>query len=175
MLIILEKVDWNAVAGELDITNGHAARMRFSRFKQQMEGVAPAPRKARAVGDHKKKDKPEKLPKPNKKQKKEGNKQLKDDADSPMGESEPMAGIEPTVKSEPAIKKESQDIDPALLCASSTENNQQAGPSSGMETQDLSAPASSGVQEEHGIIKPENTDELNEMAKQKPGVKREID
>ena len=33
------------VSDELGITNGHAARMRFSRFKQHMEGVPPTPRK----------------------------------------------------------------------------------------------------------------------------------
>ena len=43
------------MAGNLSITNGHAARMRFSRFKQQMEGVPPSPRKPRsAATDHKK-------------------------------------------------------------------------------------------------------------------------
>ena len=39
------QIDWAAVAAQLNITNGHAARMRFSRFKQAMEGVVPAPRK----------------------------------------------------------------------------------------------------------------------------------
>lgn len=41
----LKSIDWSAVAAQLNITNGHAARMRFSRFKQAMEGVVPAPRK----------------------------------------------------------------------------------------------------------------------------------
>ena len=36
--LFLWQVDWAQVAEELDITNGHAARMRFSRFKQQIEG-----------------------------------------------------------------------------------------------------------------------------------------
>jgi hypothetical protein len=35
----LKTIDWNLVADGLDITNGHAARMRFSRFKQHMEGM----------------------------------------------------------------------------------------------------------------------------------------
>ena len=43
------QIDWAAVAGQLGITNGHAARMRFSRFKQAMEGVVPAPRKRAGV------------------------------------------------------------------------------------------------------------------------------
>ncbi|KAI9765384.1 MAG: hypothetical protein M1835_007420 [Candelina submexicana] len=41
----LKSIDWQTVATALEITNGHAARMRFSRFKQAMEGVAPAPRR----------------------------------------------------------------------------------------------------------------------------------
>lgn len=32
-------MNWHAVAAELDISNGHAARMRYSRFKQQMEDL----------------------------------------------------------------------------------------------------------------------------------------
>lgn len=43
----LKSVDWNQVADGLDITNGHAARMRFSRFKQHMEGVPSQPRTAK--------------------------------------------------------------------------------------------------------------------------------
>ena len=33
----LYQVDWNRVASDLEISNGHAARMRYSRFKSQME------------------------------------------------------------------------------------------------------------------------------------------
>ncbi len=36
---IIVQVDWNAVAKDLDISNGAAARMRWFRFKQQMDGV----------------------------------------------------------------------------------------------------------------------------------------
>jgi hypothetical protein len=36
-----KQIDWNKVASELDITNGHAARMRFSRYKQHAEGTIP--------------------------------------------------------------------------------------------------------------------------------------
>lgn len=52
------KIDWNQVAadpvlttnGQRDITNGHAARMRYSRFKKQMEGgTAPAKSRARTT------------------------------------------------------------------------------------------------------------------------------
>ncbi|KAJ5194265.1 hypothetical protein N7491_001601 [Penicillium cf. griseofulvum] len=34
----LKSVDWNRVASDVEISNGHAARMRYSRFRQQMEG-----------------------------------------------------------------------------------------------------------------------------------------
>lgn len=44
----MAKVDWNQVAQDMEITNGHAARMRFARFKNQMEGTVP---KARAPRD----------------------------------------------------------------------------------------------------------------------------
>ncbi|OJJ86778.1 uncharacterized protein ASPGLDRAFT_23930 [Aspergillus glaucus CBS 516.65] len=40
----LKSIDWNLVASQLEISNGHAARMRFSRFKQQMEGLTSTPR-----------------------------------------------------------------------------------------------------------------------------------
>ncbi|KAJ5211506.1 uncharacterized protein N7498_003152 [Penicillium cinerascens] len=33
----MKTVDWNRVASDLEISNGHAARMRYSRFKSQME------------------------------------------------------------------------------------------------------------------------------------------
>lgn len=35
-------MDWNLVASQLEISNGHAARMRYSRFRQQMEGTMGA-------------------------------------------------------------------------------------------------------------------------------------
>lgn len=44
----LKAIDWNLVAGSLEITNGHAARMRYSRFKQHMEGAVTQPRAPRA-------------------------------------------------------------------------------------------------------------------------------
>ncbi len=46
------QIDWAQVATQLGITNGHAARMRFSRFKQAMEGVVPAPRKRTTAGSN---------------------------------------------------------------------------------------------------------------------------
>jgi hypothetical protein len=41
------KVDWSLIASQLDISNGHAARMRFSRLRQHMEGVSTTPRNPR--------------------------------------------------------------------------------------------------------------------------------
>jgi hypothetical protein len=48
------------VAKNLDITNGHAARMRFSRFKQHMEGTPTGRRKPRADAQDRRKAKVEK-------------------------------------------------------------------------------------------------------------------
>jgi hypothetical protein len=50
----LRSIDWSQVAASLGITNGHAARMRYTRFKQQMEGVTVQPRSS---GSGPKKDK----------------------------------------------------------------------------------------------------------------------
>ncbi|KAK1143421.1 hypothetical protein N8T08_006749 [Aspergillus melleus] len=44
----LKAIDWNVVASQLEISNGHAARMRYSRFRQQMEGITSTPRAPRA-------------------------------------------------------------------------------------------------------------------------------
>ena len=43
------QIDWDEVAETLEISNGHAARMRFSRFKAQMEQVLPRNRKHAAI------------------------------------------------------------------------------------------------------------------------------
>ncbi|KAE8388301.1 hypothetical protein BDV23DRAFT_185521 [Aspergillus alliaceus] len=43
----LKSIDWSLVANQLEISNGHAARMRYSRFKQQMEGTTSTPRSSR--------------------------------------------------------------------------------------------------------------------------------
>lgn len=62
----LKAIDWNEVASGLDITNGHAARMRYSRFKAQIEGLptqsklrAPRPKKdVSAATNSRRKNKP---------------------------------------------------------------------------------------------------------------------
>ncbi|KAF7956905.1 hypothetical protein EAE96_004229 [Botrytis aclada] len=49
----LKDIDWNKVAHDpilsQEITNGHAARMRYSRFKKQMDNAASSPVHARGV------------------------------------------------------------------------------------------------------------------------------
>ncbi|KAI9730528.1 MAG: hypothetical protein M1834_005769 [Cirrosporium novae-zelandiae] len=40
----MKSVDWSAVASELCIPNGHAARMRFHRLRAHMEGIPSTPR-----------------------------------------------------------------------------------------------------------------------------------
>ncbi|KAL8716819.1 MAG: hypothetical protein Q9225_005881 [Loekoesia sp. 1 TL-2023] len=103
----LKSIDWNTVANELDITNGHAARMRYSRFKQQMEGptqttrkprVSGAPRKRKAIADGE-----SRLAK---KRKKDDESQAKDEK---PGEAQAMTGTESnmsSVKTEQAVKLE---------------------------------------------------------------------
>ena len=81
------------MAAQLNITNGHAARMRFSRFKQAMEGVVPAPRKrAGASGTR-----PRRAIKPEKEgvdKKGFGNK-VKDEDQSPEPSGAPLVKDEP--------------------------------------------------------------------------------
>ena len=50
----LKIIDWNVVADGLGITNGHAARMRYSRFKQHIEGIPTQSRAAKKKNDGKK-------------------------------------------------------------------------------------------------------------------------
>lgn len=45
----LKSIEWNQIAEATGITNGHAARMRYSRFKKQMEGHVPQRRQPRKV------------------------------------------------------------------------------------------------------------------------------
>ncbi|KAM0805327.1 hypothetical protein BDR22DRAFT_942918, partial [Usnea florida] len=100
----LKSIDWQQVADQLDITNGHAARMRYSRFKQQMEGVAPVQRKAKTAVPRQKKSKPAKPDKKDKRQPEEHQGQIfkvekEEDVDA-------MSGVEPIVKEEPSVKLE---------------------------------------------------------------------
>lgn len=42
------QIDWNKVASDLEISNGHAARMRYSRFKSQIDPNTPRAKKKNA-------------------------------------------------------------------------------------------------------------------------------
>ncbi|KAL8700014.1 MAG: hypothetical protein Q9201_005679 [Fulgogasparrea decipioides] len=77
--------------------------MRYSRFKQQMEGITPQVRKPRAT---KNRDKADGTAKANKKRKRDEETQVEQEDN---GASMPMAGVEstaPSLKPEPAIKNE---------------------------------------------------------------------
>ena len=79
--------------------------MRYSRFKQQMEGVAPAPRKARNTGPRQKKAKPDKSDKKDQKPTEEHQGTVfKAEKEEDM---DAMPGVEPTVKEEYSVKPES--------------------------------------------------------------------
>ena len=102
----LSQIDWQLVADQLDITNGHAARMRYSRFKQQMEGVGPSPRKARTAAPRQRKAKPDKSDKKDKNQAEEHQGTIfKVEKQEPMDEMS-MSGVEPNVKEEQFVKPE---------------------------------------------------------------------
>ena len=78
--------------------------MRYSRFKQQMEGVASTPRRARATGPRQKKAKPDKSDKKDKKQTEEHQGTIfKVEKEEPV---DAMLGIEPNVKEEHFVKPE---------------------------------------------------------------------
>ncbi|CAI7613594.1 unnamed protein product [Penicillium pancosmium] len=49
----LKLIDWNKVAQDLEISNGHAARMRYSRFRSQMDGPNTTQRAPRRRGQKK--------------------------------------------------------------------------------------------------------------------------
>ncbi|KAK7534271.1 uncharacterized protein J3D65DRAFT_660638 [Phyllosticta citribraziliensis] len=44
----LKYIDWKIIAEECKISNGHAARMRYHRFRQTMENIQPSKRGPRA-------------------------------------------------------------------------------------------------------------------------------
>ena len=82
--------------------------MRYSRFKQQMEGVPPAARKARTATPRQKKAKPDKTDKKDKKDKKQTEEHhvpiFKVEKEEEDGDE--MPGVEPTVKEEYLVKPE---------------------------------------------------------------------
>ena len=110
------------VADQLDITNGHAARMRFSRFKQHMEGIPPTPRKPRQTSTAQKNPMFEMALKAPKKKGVASRGESMSGVESLVkpetrlsvkGESfadcDPMNGVEKPVKTEPVIKQECQE------------------------------------------------------------------
>ena len=84
--------------------------MRYSRFKQQMEGVAPVQRKARTAVPRQKKSKPEKSDKKDKRQPEEQQGEIfkveKEEDLNAMSGVEPIVKEEYSVKLEPVIKAE---------------------------------------------------------------------
>ncbi|KAI1609938.1 hypothetical protein EDD36DRAFT_60718 [Exophiala viscosa] len=51
----LRSIDWNQVADGLDISNGHAARMRYSRMRTQFEGIV---NQSKSIKPKKEKERP---------------------------------------------------------------------------------------------------------------------
>jgi len=97
------QIDWNKVACDpilcQEITNGHAARMRYSRFKKQMDGTATV---RRPRGPNSPRKKVEKKPSPRKGKSKAGGKQEDEDGGGYHGEvkSEPGSSRQGTVESD---------------------------------------------------------------------------
>ena len=104
------------VADSLEITNGHAARMRFSRFKQQMEGIPTTPRKPRPSAPRRKKAKPESAPKKIAQPKLEQQSLIKVENRENGDE---MNGVEVGIKPEPRVKTESTEEDTGIESAGS--------------------------------------------------------
>ena len=104
-MLIVSEIDWQEVANGNGITNGHAARMRYSRFKAQMEGLPATTRKPRVAVPRQRKSKSDKSanvdknPTPATEPIIRGESRLKMENENQIG---PMEGIEPTVKLEPA-------------------------------------------------------------------------
>ncbi|KAL2050883.1 hypothetical protein ABVK25_008781 [Lepraria finkii] len=102
----LKFIDWQEVANGLDITNGHAARMRFSRFKQQMEGTASQPRKPRPTAPRPKKTKPDKPPSSETANTNANGQQESGIKGESMVKGEPGVKAENIIKGEPIVKAE---------------------------------------------------------------------
>ncbi|KAL8729259.1 MAG: hypothetical protein Q9166_004880 [cf. Caloplaca sp. 2 TL-2023] len=119
----LKSIDWQAVADELEITNGHAARMRYSRFKQQMEGIIPQHRKPKESTPRKRKNKSDKPADPDKKQKQEGQTAASIDSTEHMAPetAEPAVKQETIIKSEDATKqKRTIETEPTVKSENAT-------------------------------------------------------
>ncbi|EEP79281.1 predicted protein [Uncinocarpus reesii 1704] len=117
----LKSIDWNLVASQLDITNGHAARMRFSRFRQHMEGISTTPRTPRPKKPKATKAKP----------KKQSFSDLKAQPEPPKIKPEPAIKVEPSLMSQ---------IDPSLLAFPRVPGPMQFHPFSTVAPADLTRP-----------------------------------
>lgn len=105
----LKAIDWNLVAGSLEITNGHAARMRYSRFKQHMEGATTQPRAPRS-GKKEKEGKEGKEVKGGKEDVKKGKKRGFEDDRNDHKEAKAFLKTEPGQdKASAKVKKEGGD------------------------------------------------------------------
>lgn len=85
------------MASNLDITNGHAARMRFSRFRQQMEGIQPPRRKPRTAKEESEPNSKSKI-KPEKRLREEGPEVVKKKPAQPTPSLYDQAPVEKSVR-----------------------------------------------------------------------------
>ncbi|KAF4625464.1 hypothetical protein G7Y89_g12702 [Cudoniella acicularis] len=136
----LKDIDWNKVAHDpilsQEITNGHAARMRYSRFKKQMDGTTgivnkqknPRPRKSKVE-----KNKAVKKEKGKKSREEEDDaekvKQEREDTVESEGGVELKREMEMVVKSEPSERESSVMPSPFTPHSQTYSNSQNSTPS----------------------------------------------
>ncbi|ROW06426.1 hypothetical protein VMCG_04427 [Cytospora schulzeri] len=118
----LKDIDWNAVAHNevlvQRITNGHAARMRYSRFRASLLGIEPQRRNRTAANKSKvtksKVTKSKKETKTKTKKEKEEEQQLikPDPNAAPESHQENSKTLSPKIKDEEIVKKETQQTHP---------------------------------------------------------------
>ena len=93
----LRSINWNDVADSLDISNGHAARMRYSRMKSQFEGLCNQPKPPKPKKENTGEGKPSKSKAKNNKR------LLMDEENERIANSRP--GLESTMQQEPDPKR----------------------------------------------------------------------
>ncbi|ROW04392.1 hypothetical protein VSDG_00734 [Cytospora chrysosperma] len=111
----LKDIDWNAVAHNpvlaQGITNGHAARMRYSRFRASLLGIEPQRRNRTAANKSKvtKSKKETKTKTKKEKEKDEEEQPIKPDPSAaPDHHQENFKALSPKIKDEAGVKKEPQ-------------------------------------------------------------------
>ncbi|KAK2607804.1 hypothetical protein N8I77_006454 [Diaporthe amygdali] len=118
----LKDIDWNAVAHNpilaQEITNGHAARMRYSRFRNSLLNIEPQRRNRAGVNKSKAtKSKKETDTKP----KKEKEQTIKSDPNASLdAQHEELKASSPKIKDEDLVKKEFQQT-PSEACVATAE------------------------------------------------------